>query len=92
MWPVSEEMAWVTPEYGNKRRAMFQILIDGHLDPDWAAWLGDTTISHLADGTTSLTGIPDQAAAYGVLARLQELGASIISLTRAPGEEQKDVG
>jgi hypothetical protein len=69
---------------------MYHILIDGHLDPDWAAWLGETTISHLADGTTSLTGIPDQAAAYGVLARLQGPGASIISLTRTSGVECRD--
>jgi hypothetical protein len=61
--------------------ATYEIRVAGHLDDHWAAALGDLTLVRLDDGTTSLTGpIVDQAQLHGVLARIRDLGAPVLTL------------
>jgi hypothetical protein len=63
----------------------YELRVQGHLDEHWAAWLGDLTLAHHQDGTSTLTGVvPDQAALYGLLAKVRDLGIPLISLTRTP--------
>jgi hypothetical protein len=60
---------------------LYCIRIQGHLDADWSAWLDNLTISQDDDGTTALTGpLIDQAALYGLLSRLRDLGATLLSV------------
>jgi hypothetical protein len=62
------------------------IRIEGHIDKDWAEWLEDFSVAHLAGEETVLTGtVPDQAALYGLIAKLRDLGLKLISVER--GEE-----
>jgi len=50
-------------------------------------------ITHLPDGTTSLVGrLPDDAAVYGLLAKLRDLGLTLISLRRLPGSDYSPSG
>ncbi len=57
------------------------IRIAGHLDQTWAEWLDDFTISHTELDETVLTGsVEDQAALYGVMAKLRDLGVKLISV------------
>ena len=57
-----------------------EIRIKGHLDPSWADWLEGFTITHTQEGHTLLTGrVSDQAALYGLIAKLRDLGAKLIS-------------
>jgi hypothetical protein len=60
---------------------LYCVRIQGHLDADWSAWFDNLTISQHDDGTTALT-VPmvDQAALYGLLSRLRDLGATLLSL------------
>jgi hypothetical protein len=59
----------------------YRIRIRGHLDPDWSAWLDGLTIAQEADGTTTLTGpMVDQAVLFGLLGRLRDLGATLLSV------------
>jgi hypothetical protein len=59
----------------------YRIRIRGHLDPAWSAWFDGLAISQQADGTTTLTGqVVDQAELFGLLARLRDLGATLVSL------------
>ena len=59
-----------------------EIRIEGHLDQHWSAWFGDLTLTYEADGTTTLRGdVADQADLFGVLARVRDLGAALVSLT-----------
>lgn len=65
------------------RPTVFDIRIKGHLEPRWSVWFEDMTISLEDNGDTRLTGpVVDQAALYGVLARVRDLGLPLISVTR----------
>jgi hypothetical protein len=59
----------------------YEFRVEGHLDDHWSAWLGDLTITRHHDGTSTLTGpVADQAQLHGVLARLRDIGATLLSL------------
>ena len=59
-----------------------EIKVIGKLDPSWADWLGDFTISHLGQDELLLCGsVPDQAAFYGLIAKLRDLGIKLISVS-----------
>ena len=66
----------------------YRIRIRGHLDPAWSTWFDDMTLTEQDDGTTELVGpLIDQAALYGLLGRLRDLGATLLavqSLTDGP--------
>jgi len=63
------------------RTLTYEFLVEGHLDDHWSAWLGDLTITRHHDGTSTLTApIADQAQLHGVLARLRDIGATLLSL------------
>jgi hypothetical protein len=65
--------------------ARYRIRIRGHLDPDWSAWFDGLTVTQAGDGTTELAGAPaDQAALFGLLARLRDLGATLLLVERLP--------
>jgi hypothetical protein len=63
---------------------MYVFRVEGHLDEHWSDWLGDLELRHHEDGTSSLTGrIVDQAELHGVLAKLRDLGVTLIAVTPA---------
>jgi hypothetical protein len=61
---------------------VYQICVEGQLDPKWADWFEGFTLT--CDGeTTLLTGVAiDQAALYGLLGRLRDLNLPLISVQR----------
>ena len=62
-------------------RRSYELRVDGHLDERWASWFGELVITRHEDGTCSITGpIADQAQLHGVLARLRDLGITLLSL------------
>jgi hypothetical protein len=66
----------------------YELRIEGHLDEYWSAWFGGLTLNREDDGTTTLRGaVTDQAALYGLLAKVRDLGATLISVNTidAPG-------
>jgi hypothetical protein len=59
----------------------YEIRVVGHLDDRWSSWFADLTIACDADGTCTLTGVmADQAQLHGVLARLRDIGATLVSV------------
>ncbi len=62
---------------------VYQIRLQGHLGPKWTDWFGGMTIALEDDGDTLLTGpVVDQAALYGLLRKVRDLGMPLISAIR----------
>ncbi|HEX6150333.1 hypothetical protein [Nocardioides sp.] len=60
----------------------YQLRIEGHLDQHWSSWFDGTALTHEDDGTTTLRGVvADQAELHGLLAKIRDLGAALISLS-----------
>jgi hypothetical protein len=58
-----------------------EIRVIGHLDENWAEWLDGFTFTHTVQNETVLTGkVKDQAALYGLIAKLRDLGLNLISV------------
>ncbi len=63
-------------------RQRLEIRIEGLLDLKWAEWFPDFELTHTEVGTTTLSGwVSDQAALYGLITNLRDLGAKLVSLT-----------
>jgi hypothetical protein len=57
------------------------IKVQGELDATWSEWFDQLCVTHTADGETILRGILiDQAALYGVLTRLRDLGLPLLTV------------
>ncbi|NIK54745.1 hypothetical protein [Kribbella shirazensis] len=62
---------------------MYELRVAGRLDPRWSSWFADFTLVPDPDGTTVLRGaITDQSELHGVLARIRDLGLTLISVER----------
>ena len=62
---------------------IYQIRIEGHLGPQWTDWFGGMTITLEDNGDTLLTGpVVDQAALYGLLRKVRDLGMPLLFATR----------
>lgn len=60
----------------------YQIRVLGHLDPHWSNWFTGLTLTQEDDGTTCLCGVvTDQAELHGLLAKVRDLGATLLSVT-----------
>jgi hypothetical protein len=67
---------------------VYQIRIKGHLDCAWTNWFGGLTITLEEGGETLLTGpVVDQAALFGLLRKVRNLGMPLLSVNRVePGQ------
>ena len=64
---------------------IYQIRVKGHLGPHWAGWFEGMAITLEANGDTLLTGpVIDQAALYGLLKKVRDLGMPLISVNPIP--------
>jgi hypothetical protein len=66
----------------SSKSAMYQIRVNGHLGHQWADWFDGMHISQEDNGDSILTGpIRDQAALYGLLKKIRDLGLPLLALT-----------
>ena len=67
---------------------LYEIRLKGHLDDRWGDWFGGLTITLEDNGDTLLTGpVADQAALYGLLKKVRDLGMPLLSANRVePGQ------
>ncbi len=64
-----------------------EIRVKGCIDEHWSAWFAGLSIAHTEKDETILSGsVVDQAALYGVLAMLRDLGLPLLSVTGEEGE------
>lgn len=60
---------------------VYQLRVKGHLGADWTDWFEGLSISLEDTGHTLLTGpVVDQAALYGMLKKIRDLGLLLISV------------
>ena len=67
-----------------------EIRVKGQVNEKWSEWFGGLAISHSHPDETLLTGmVSDQAALYGIISRLRDLGLELTSLTSEEIEEDQ---
>ncbi len=67
---------------------VYQIRLKGHLSVQWADWFDGLTITLEENGDSVLTGpVVDQAALYGLLRRVRDLGLPLLSFTQVNAEQ-----
>ena len=67
---------------------VYQIRLQGHLDPQWKDWFEGLTVTLEENGDMLLTGpVVDQAALYGLLRKVRDLGIPLISVNRLELEQ-----
>ena len=59
-----------------------EIRIEGCLDRQWAEWFEGMEFTQTTNGETVITGdIVDQAALYGLIGKLRDLGVKLLGIT-----------
>ena len=73
--------------FGTVGPVYYQICVKGRLERRWEHWFDDLRLS-IDHDTTMLSGtLVDQAALYGVLLKIRDLGLPLLSVQRLPLEE-----
>lgn len=58
-----------------------EMRVKGCLDEHWSEWFSEFEITHTAANETVLKGeVSDQTALYGLIARLRDLGLSLVGV------------
>jgi hypothetical protein len=74
---------------GSDETAVYQLRIQGHLGAQWTDWFLGLTIVREDNGDTLLTGpVVDQAALYGLLSKVRDLGTPLLYVIRISPEMQ----
>jgi hypothetical protein len=76
------------PTTDPRQPMVYQIRIQGYLGSQWTDWFEGLTITLEENGETLLTGpVVDQAALYGLLRKVRDLGLPLLAVNRAyPGQ------
>src|SRR5947208_7214636 len=74
-------MSQPTAPTDNRLGPHYEIRLQGHLDPRWAAWFDGLSLTRESDGTTVIHGsVVDQAALHGLLGKVRDLGLALIAV------------
>jgi hypothetical protein len=68
-----------------------EIRLKGHLDGRWVGWFDGMSLTLERNGVTAIHGpVVDEAALYGMLQRVRDVGLPLVSVTYL-GRDQPDV-
>lgn len=71
------------PERGYDEAGQYEIRIRGHLDDRWTGWFEGLTLIQEKNGDTLISGqVIDQAALFGLLRKVREMGMPLVSVNR----------
>ena len=66
----------------------YEIRLQGRLDPRWASWFDDMSVSNDSDGTTVISGhVVDQSALHGLLHKVRDIGLPLVSVVRLAADQ-----
>ncbi len=69
---------------------VYEIRLKGHLDAQWTTWFDDLTITLDDNGDTLLSGpVADQAALYGLLRKVRDLGMPLVSVVQVQSDRSE---
>lgn len=69
---------------------IYQIRIRGHLDSQWTDWFEGLSITLEENGDTHLAGaVADQAALFGLLRKVRDLGMPLVSVVPVPSHRSE---
>ena len=67
-----------------------EIRIKGQIGECWLAWFEGLTITHTTEGQTTLSGtVQDQAALYGLIAKIRDLNLTLLSVSQMENKPDK---
>lgn len=74
------------------KNTTYEILLKGHLDQHWSAWFIGFSVSNFIDQegkpVTRISGpVSDQAELHGILAKLRDIGITILSFSSFDNRE-----
>jgi hypothetical protein len=73
----------LNPKANPDQPIFYQIRLKGHLGQQWAASFEGLTLTLEENGDTLLSGpVTDQAALYGLLRKVRDLGLPLLEVTR----------
>jgi hypothetical protein len=79
-------------ELDSSQPKVYEIRLKGHLGLQWADWFGGMTITLEDNGDTALTGtVVDQAALFGLLKKVRDLGLPLVSVNRVMADSVERV-
>ncbi len=64
------------------QKAYYEIKVIGILDQTWSEWFDGFSITYLGPETIMIGEVVDQAALFGVLTKLNDLGLPLMSVVR----------
>lgn len=68
---------------------VYRIVVKGHLAERWVSWFDWLSISHDLHGDTEMIGhMVDQAALFGCLAKIRNLGLELLLVVRVESKVQ----
>jgi hypothetical protein len=66
----------------------YEIRLKGHLDDRWAGWFEGMSITRADNGETLVRGpVVDQAALFGLLRRVRDLGLPLLSVMQVDPQQ-----
>jgi hypothetical protein len=69
---------------GHTSPSLYEIRVQGRLEPRCATWFDGFRLASRPDGTTVISGsVVDQAELHGLLQSLRDLGLPLVSVTQA---------
>jgi hypothetical protein len=78
---LGDEKGSMTDE--RESTTFYRIRVKGRLDKRWSDWFNGFTLTYPTDDETLLAGrVVDQAALHGLLAKIRDLGLSLLSIDR----------
>lgn len=84
---VAREEPSLPKTAGPNEPMVYQIRLKGHLRHEWTHWFQGLAITLQENGDTLLTGpVVDQAALFGLLRQVRDLGMPLVSVNRVEAD------
>jgi hypothetical protein len=78
---MKEQVRTMSDRWQSGRRQVYEIRVQGNLEPRWSDWFDGFSVTCVDDTDTLLRGaVADQAALHGVLHKIRDLGLPLLSV------------